>query len=365
MAKNNPYQWSATASSNTDIGGISLDGDVATPAEVDDALRELMSQWASKLASDTIASDATTDLSAVEAECITVTGTTTITAFGTLKAGALKYLTFAAALTLTHNGTSLIVPGGADVTTSAGATALVQSLGSGNWRVLFYQDGIASGAVLSTLYDANTILAANSDDTPAALTVAEQTIVGRITGGNIAALTATQIRTLINVEDGADVTDETNVVSALDGATLSSATVAGTDGVLVQDADDSNSLKKVTAQSIADLATAGAQIATGTYTGDGGTSKSITGVGFQPKFVMIARASGGTQFAQDNDISIVFTSLLSAAGVAIGWDSGGSDFADRSDAITALGSDGFTVDDAGSDQHPNKSGVTYAYVAIG
>ncbi len=54
-------------------------------------------------------------------------------------------------------------------------------------------------AVLDSLFDANTILAADTDNTPAALTVAEQTLVGRITGGNIAALTATQIRTLLNV----------------------------------------------------------------------------------------------------------------------------------------------------------------------
>lgn len=47
--------------------------------------------------------------------------------------------------------------------------------------------------VQSSLFDANTILAANSDNTPAALTVAEQRIVGRVTGGNIAALTGAQV----------------------------------------------------------------------------------------------------------------------------------------------------------------------------
>lgn len=44
------------------------------------------------------------------------------------------------------------------------------------------------GAVPNTLYDANTILAATINDTPAALIVGEQTVVGRATGGNIAAL---------------------------------------------------------------------------------------------------------------------------------------------------------------------------------
>ena len=38
-----------------------------------------------------------------------------------------------------------------------------------------------------SLFDAHTIIAATSDNTPAALTVTEQTVVGRVTGGNIAA----------------------------------------------------------------------------------------------------------------------------------------------------------------------------------
>jgi len=86
---------------------------------------------------------------------------------------------------------------------------------------------LTAGNVPSSLYDANTILAATLDNTPAALTVAEQTVVGRITGGSITALTATQLRTLINVEDGADVTDATNVAAA--GAIMASGgTMSGT-----------------------------------------------------------------------------------------------------------------------------------------
>lgn len=61
----------------------------------------------------------------------------------------------------------------------------------------------ADGKVAKATFDANTILKADSDDTPAALTVGEQTLVGRITAGSITALTATQVRTLLNVEDGA------------------------------------------------------------------------------------------------------------------------------------------------------------------
>lgn len=69
-------------------------------------------------------------------------------------------------------------------------------------------------------FNANTILKADTDNTPAALAIAEQTIVGRKTGSSIAALTATEVRTILNVEDGADVTDSTNVDSS--GAAMES-----------------------------------------------------------------------------------------------------------------------------------------------
>ena len=75
------------------------------------------------------------------------------------------------------------------------------------------------------------------------------TVTGTVDGRDV----ATDGSKLDGIEALADVTDETNVVAALDGATLSSATVAGTDKVLIQDVDDSDSVKYVTAQSIADL----------------------------------------------------------------------------------------------------------------
>lgn len=58
---------------------------------------------------------------------------------------------------------------------------------------------VVAEKVAKSLYDAHTILAAVTDDNPAALTVGEQTLVGRITGGNIAALTPAQIRTLLDL----------------------------------------------------------------------------------------------------------------------------------------------------------------------
>ena len=52
------------------------------------------------------------------------------------------------------------------------------------------------GGVAQSLYDANTILAATTDDTPTALTVGASTVVGRAASGGIVALTGSQIRTI-------------------------------------------------------------------------------------------------------------------------------------------------------------------------
>lgn len=59
--------------------------------------------------------------------------------------------------------------------------------------------------VLESLYDANTILKADADDTPTALTVDEQRLVGRITAGVITGLTATQVKTLLSLDEVANI----------------------------------------------------------------------------------------------------------------------------------------------------------------
>lgn len=123
--------------------------------------------------------------------------------------------------------------------------------------------------------------------------IASDSFLGRDSAstGDVEVLSAAAARTILNVEDGAtadqtgaeikaayeaeadtnaftdadhtkldgiealaDVTDEANVTSSLSGATLTAATVTGSDKVLIQDADDSDNLKTATAQSIADLA---------------------------------------------------------------------------------------------------------------
>ena len=93
-----------------------------------------------------IASATTTDIGAATGNSLTVTGTTTITGLGTVQAGTRRIVTFSGILILTHNGTSLILPTAANITTAVGDVATFVSLGSGNWFCASYQR--ASGAAL-------------------------------------------------------------------------------------------------------------------------------------------------------------------------------------------------------------------------
>jgi microcystin-dependent protein len=96
----------------------------------------------------TLASASTVDLCSTARNYLTISGTTTITSFGsTCPVGVVKLVTFSGALTLTYNATSLIIPGAAPVSpTSPGDQATLVSLGSGNWQVASYTP--ASGAAL-------------------------------------------------------------------------------------------------------------------------------------------------------------------------------------------------------------------------
>lgn len=84
-----------------------------------------------------LASATTTDLSTITTIGVSITGTTTITGFGT-GASLMRIGKFAGALTLTHNATSLILPGGANITTAAGDCFIALSDASGNWTVVDY-----------------------------------------------------------------------------------------------------------------------------------------------------------------------------------------------------------------------------------
>jgi hypothetical protein len=126
--------WSTTASSNSPSGSTSVG------TNLDDNLREIQKvirQDLSNIATD-VASATTTDIGAVASNYVRITGTVTITGLGTVSSGIWKFVRFAGALTLTHNASSLILPGGASITTAAGDCGIFVSEGSGNWQCLSY-----------------------------------------------------------------------------------------------------------------------------------------------------------------------------------------------------------------------------------
>lgn len=86
----------------------------------------------------TIASATTTNIGASVTKDVIISGVTTITAFDTVAAGTVRNVTASGAFLLTHNGTSLILPGAVSITTVAGDNFVAESLGSGNWRVTSY-----------------------------------------------------------------------------------------------------------------------------------------------------------------------------------------------------------------------------------
>src|SRR3990167_4302947 len=112
--------------------------------------------------------------------------------------------------------------GGADEVSVAGLSGLLAD----DQHVLDSEVTAVAGAL--TLYDAQSILAAVSDNTPVAVTVGEQTLVGRITSGNITALTVAQVITLLGVPQFA----KAMVIMDLSGGAVSNVIVLHTSRAL-------------------------------------------------------------------------------------------------------------------------------------
>lgn len=94
------------------------------------------------------------------------------------------------------------------------------------------------------------------------------------------------------------------------------------------------------------------QTATGTYTGNGGTSRSITGVGFSPKFLLIKGGSSVTHVTTTEMMTATIKSQPITGGTG-----------DAGIVITSLDADGFSLGLTSADVNAN--GVVYYYLAIG
>jgi hypothetical protein len=93
------------------------------------------------------------------------------------------------------------------------------------------------------------------------------------------------------------------------------------------------------------------EMATSSYTGDGTPSRSVTGVGFQPNYVIV----------HANDTVTARTGLHRPTAVSGTGSLNFSAVSNISDGITGLQSDGFLV---GNNTATNTAGVTYDYAAF-
>lgn len=106
------------------------------------------------------------------------------------------------------------------------------------------------------------------------------------------------------------------------------------------------------------LVSGGSSIATGTYTGDAAATKAITGVGFQPKVLMI--------YTQLDGISIGIAIKTDQDGTSAGYGYLGTAWQYETDQIISLDADGFTVGDGtgGTGGNAlNTSGRVYVFIA--
>lgn len=136
----------------------------------------------------TVASASTTDIGAVNSFFVQVTGTTTITSFGTTYSG-VRIVRFAGALTLTHSS-SLVLPGAANITTAAGDFLIAIPNGNpgSGYRVVSYVRNAALPIVAGAV-------------TSSALTMSEARVLGRLSSGSgaIEELTTAQLSSLLSI----------------------------------------------------------------------------------------------------------------------------------------------------------------------
>ena len=137
-------QWTCTTNAPITVGTTALTwaqtgaGTTFTGGTLSSALNEAPAV--------TVASSTTPAIFAAAGNTINMTGTTTVTGFDTIAAGAVRRVIFGGILQLTYNATSMQNLTSANITTAAGDVAEFESLGSGNTKMLSYTR--ASGTAL-------------------------------------------------------------------------------------------------------------------------------------------------------------------------------------------------------------------------
>jgi hypothetical protein len=114
----------------------------------------------------TLTAAATVNLSLATGNFVHVSGTTTITSFGTVSAGARFIVCFDDAVVVTYNATTLIIPGAANITTTAGDCMMLISEGAGSWRVVGYFPGTGLPVGTVTAVTASSPLSSSGGNAP-------------------------------------------------------------------------------------------------------------------------------------------------------------------------------------------------------
>lgn len=141
----------------------------------------------------------------------------------------------------------------ADSTTLVGTGTDVQAVFEELDNAIVATETVANAAVPKALFDANTVLAADSDNTPAALTMGASTILARLAAGNIKAATPTELRTLLALTIGTN-------VEAWDADLDAIAALAPSNDDIIQRKAGAWTNRTI-AQIVADIAAAGIPIA--------------------------------------------------------------------------------------------------------
>ncbi len=100
-------------------------------------------------------------------------------------------------------------------------------------------------------------------------------------------------------------------------------------------------------------AASGSQVATGYYTGNDANDRDITGVGFNPEYVIISGINSG----QSNQNGWFKGQSVPTTDLAGCYSSPGA----KANVIESLITDGFTI---GSDAEANKNGDTFEWIAF-